>query len=170
MDGKLESGEIRKVSKVIMICGKICGGKSTYAKNLRKADKAIVLSVDEIALALFGQDAGRKLDEYVAKTKMYLYQKSLEILESGIDVILDWGFWTKKERDFARHFFESRNISNEFHYIDIDDYEWNKRIEKRNQDVIAHKSNSYYIDMGLVQKFNSIFEKPDLSEIEHLVI
>lgn len=153
-----------------MICGKICSGKSTYAENLRKADKAIILSVDEITLALFGHDAGEELDDYVAKIQTYLYKKSLEILESDIDVILDWGFWTKKERDFARQFFGSKNITNEFHYVDVDDCEWSKRIEKRNQDVLAHKSNTYYIDEGLARKFNSIFEKPDSSEIDYWVV
>lgn len=155
--------------KVMMMCGKICSGKSTHAEKLRKAHKAVVLSVDEITLALFGQDAGEKLDEYVARTEAYLYRKTLEILDSGIDVILDWGFWTKEERDYARSFFGSRNIVNEFHYIDVDDAEWNRRIEKRNRDVLAHRSNTYYIDEGLAAKFNSIFERPDPSEIDHWI-
>ena len=105
--------------KVIMICGKICSGKSTYAEKLRKDNKAVILSIDEIILALFGQDAGEKHDDYVAKTREYLYQKSLEIIESGIDVILDWGFWTKEERACARSFYGSNRISNELHYIDM---------------------------------------------------
>ena len=37
--------------KVIMICGKLCSGKSTYAKKLQQEGKAVVLSIDEIMLA-----------------------------------------------------------------------------------------------------------------------
>jgi hypothetical protein len=37
-----------------------------------------------------------------ASVKEYLYQKSLEIIAGGMDVILDWGFWTKEEHDGAR--------------------------------------------------------------------
>ncbi len=155
--------------KVIMTCGKICSGKSTYAEKQRKAGKAVILSIDEITLALFGHDAGEKLDDYVAKTKDYLYKKSLEIIDSGIDVILDWGFWTKEERACARSFFGSHGITNEFHYIDIDDCEWRRRIEKRNQDILAHRMDAYYIDEGLLAKFDAIFEKPDPSEIDHWV-
>ena len=88
------------------------------------------------------------------------------MIESGIDVILDWGFWTKKERVFARSFYGSNRIPNEFHYIDIDDSEWHRRTEKRNQDILAHKSVAYFIDEGLEAKFDSIFEKPDPSEID----
>ena len=155
--------------KVIMMCGKICSGKSTYAEKLRKENKAVILSIDEIILALFGQDAGEKHNDYVAKTREYLYQKSLEIIESGIDVVLDWGFWTKEERACARSLYGSNGISNELHYIDIDDCEWHRRIEKRNQDTLAHKRDAYYIDDGLMAKFETIFEKPDPTEIDHWV-
>ena len=102
----------------------LCSGKSTYAEKLRKASKAVILSVDEITQALFGQDAGEKHDEYVARTKEYLYKKSLEIIDSNADVILDWGFWTKEERVRARSFYDLNRIPNEFQYIDIDDGEW----------------------------------------------
>ena len=152
--------------KAVMICGKICSGKTTYAEKLRNAGKAVVLSVDEIMLALFGQYAGEKHDEYTAKTKDYLYKKSLEIIGSGADVILDWGFWTKEERVRARSFFGLNSIPNEFHYIDVDDGEWHRRIEKRNQDTLARKTDAYFIDDGLAAKFDSLFEKPDPSEID----
>lgn len=42
------------MAKVILICGKICSGKSTYAEQLRVQNNAVVLSTDEITLALFG--------------------------------------------------------------------------------------------------------------------
>ena len=83
-----------------------------------------------------------------------------------MDVILDWGFWTKEERAYARSFFGSNGIVNEFHYIEIEDSEWKRRIEKRNRDVLADNSDAYYVDEGLSEKFNAIFEKPDPSEID----
>lgn len=152
--------------KVFLMCGKICSGKSTYADKLRKERNAVVLSVDEITLALFGQDAGDKLDYYVEKTEAYLYKKSIDIIDTGINVILDWGFWTKKEREFARIFYTSRNIECEFHYISIDNSKWKNRLQKRNKDVLEGKSNSFYVDEGLAAKFESIFEMPDKDEID----
>ena len=41
------------MSKVIMTCGLICCGKSTYAKKLQAEQNGIILSVDDITLALF---------------------------------------------------------------------------------------------------------------------
>ena len=41
------------MSKVIMTCGMICCGKSTYAKKLQAEQNAVILSVDDITLTLF---------------------------------------------------------------------------------------------------------------------
>ena len=151
--------------KVYMMCGKICSGKSTHAAELRKEKKAVVLSIDDITMLLLGPYAGEKLDEYVEKLEGYFYRKSLEIIDSGINVILDWGFWTRVERDYAREFYGSRNIDYEFRFIDIDDAEWQRRIRQRNQDILEHKSNAYFVDDGLAAKFKAIFEPPAEGEI-----
>ena len=152
--------------KVYLICGKICSGKSTYAEQLRVQHNAVVLSTDEITLALFGQHCGDKHDDYVERTQNYLFNKSLELIEVGINVILDWGFWMKEERDFAREFYKSRNIECEFHYIDISDDTWKARLHKRNSEVLAKKTSAYYIDDNLAEKFASIFEAPNDDEID----
>ncbi|MDE6745031.1 MAG: ATP-binding protein, partial [Oscillospiraceae bacterium] len=58
-------------AKVILICGKICSGKSFYAERLRKEHGAVMLSVDEITLSLFGQHIGEKHDEICERTQKY---------------------------------------------------------------------------------------------------
>ena len=152
--------------KVIMTCGKICSGKSTYAKKLGKELGAVILSVDEITLALFGQDVGEKHDEYVEKAEAYLFEKSVEIVETGISVILDWGLWQKQERTYAREFYRSRGIPCELHFMDVSDEEWDRRLEKRNEDIEAGRTSAYYVDAGLKAKFRDIFEMPEENEID----
>lgn len=152
--------------KVYLICGKICSGKSTYAEQLRVQNHAVLLSTDEITLALFGQHCGDKHDDYVERTQSYLFNKSLELIEVGINVILDWGFWLKEERDYAREFYNSRNIACEFHYIDISDNTWKARLKKRNSAILAEETNAYYIDDNIAKKFASIFEEPNEDEID----
>ena len=154
------------MAKVYILCGKICSGKSTYSQQLRKDKKAVILSVDDITLTLLGQNGGDTLDVYVEKLEQYFFQKSVEIVETGINVVLDWGFWTKTERDFAKQFYGSRGIEYEFHYISINDEEWYRRLEKRNKDVLEKKSDAYYVDEGLAEKFKSIFEIPGKDEID----
>ena len=154
------------MAKVILICGKICSGKSTYAEQLRVQNHAVLLSTDEITLALFGQHCGDNHDVYVERTQNYLFNKSLELIEVGINVILDWGFWLKEKRDYAREFYNSRNIECEFHYIDISDETWKARLKKRNSEVLAETTSAYYVDDNLADKFASIFEVPSEDEFE----
>lgn len=153
-----------------MTCGKICSGKTTYAEKLRIKHNAVVLSVDEITLALFGNDAGEKLDFYVEKLEEYFFVKALDIVETGKDVIFDWGFWTKQEREYARKFFDSKNVEYKFFYLNVDDDdEWHRRIEKRNQQIEDNETEVYYVDEGLAEKVSSIFEEPDENEIAEMV-
>lgn len=154
------------MAKVILICGKLCCGKSTYAEKLRLENKAVVLSVDEIMLSIFGQHCGDKHDEYTEKIQKYLFCKSLEFVESGIDVILDWGFWQKEKRDAAKDFYMSRNIECELHYIDIGDDTWKARLDKRNNAVLAGETNAYFVDENLAVKFKACFEMPEEDEVD----
>ena len=153
------------MAKVFLICGKICCGKTTYAQKLCNENNAVLLSVDEITLALFGQHCGDKHDEYVERTEKYLLNKSLELIENNINVVLDWGFWTKLERLAVKEFYESRGIEYELHYIDVSEETWQYRLNKRNNAVLAEETSAYYVDDNLAAKFVSIFEIPDKDEI-----
>ncbi|MBQ7783457.1 MAG: ATP-binding protein [Oscillospiraceae bacterium] len=150
---------------VVLICGKLCSGKSTYAQKLRQETNAVILSVDEITLSLFNGDLGDKHDEMTEKVKKYLLEKSMQILEAGADVILEWGFWTKQSRINTRSFYESRNISCQLHYVDITDDIWQQNISERNRKVLEGTVSAYYADDGLIEKFKGIFEMPDDDEI-----
>ena len=123
------------MAEVIMTCGKICSGKSTYAQKLAAERNAVILSVEEITLELFPEGAGEMLDTYVERAERCLYRKSLEILRTGTNVVLDWGLWTRAEREYARNFYNSRNIANEIHYLQISDELWQERINTRNEQI-----------------------------------
>lgn len=155
--------------KVIMTCGKICSGKSTYARKLRLEYNAVILSVDDITLALLGSEAGDKLDEYVEKLEAYFFEKSVEIIETGTSVILEWGFWQKSERDHARSFYKEHGIDCELHYLNISDDEWERRIKKRNADITEGRINAYPVDEELKAKFGKLFEPPEPNEYDIII-
>lgn len=154
------------MAKVILICGKICCGKTTYSEQIREKENAVILSVDEIMLSIFGQHAGEKHDEYANNTQRYLFDKSVEFVNAGVNVILDWGFWTKTNRDKAREFYKARGIDTEMHYIDICDETWEQRLAYRNAKVEAGQTDAYFVDENLANKFAAIFETPDKEEID----
>ena len=163
-------------AKVFLICGKICSGKTTYTKKLIQAEKAVNLSVDEITLSLFGSHCGDMHDTYCQRTKNFLFNKSLEIVQNGINVILDWGFWSKKDREFAKTFYAENGIQTELHYIEITDEQWYQNIKKRNARLILEEPqkddngfyvpSDYYIDENLAKKISGLFEEPEQNEID----
>lgn len=157
------------MAKVYLICGKLCCGKTTYSQKLCAESDAVLLSVDEMTLTVFGQNCGEKHDEYVLNAKKYLLNKSLEFVDKNINVVFDWGFWTRKEREFTKEFYKSHCIDFELHYIDISDDVWKTRIEQRNQTVLTYKTSAYYVDENLLAKFNSIFEIPSEAEIDVVI-
>lgn len=155
------------MSKVYLICGRICSGKTTYSKKFCKENNAVLLSVDEIMLSLFDQCCGPKLHmEYDRRIKGFLFDKSLEILETGVDVVLDWGFWTRNERNFAKNFYKSRNIECELHYIEVSDKTWENQLNKRNSEVLENRTKAYFMEHSTALNFASKFEKPDTDEVD----
>lgn len=154
------------MAEVILICGKICCGKSTYAEALCAERNAVLLSVDELMLTLFGQDAGAAHDAYTAKIQAYLLEKAAELCAHGVTVLLDWGFWTAASRRNARAFFAARGIPVSLHVLTLSDAEWNARIRKRNAAVQSRQAQAYAVEEGLLKKCQALFEPPAPGEAE----
>ena len=135
------------MAKVVMTCGKICSGKSTYAAKLCSELNGVILSIDELTLALFNNEAGDKLDMYVERARSYLYKQSVRLIRAGVN----------------------EGIEHDLHYLSIDDELWKKRINGRNALVSEGKTDAYYVDEGLMEKFASIFQEPEDREINKII-
>ena len=164
--GDEENGDMAKVT---LICGRLCCGKTTYAKQLCADTGAVLLSVDEVMLAIFGQNAGERHDEYAAGARKYLLEKSVCIVRLGVDVVLDWGFWTRADRARTRLFYSERGALCELYFLDTDAGEWRRRIEKRNRAVHAGEENAYLVDRGLMAKLEARFEPPSADETDVII-
>lgn len=106
-----------------------------------------------------------KHDEILSRVKLYLHKKATEVVKAGTNVILDFGFWSSKERKKVSDFYTSMNVSFEWHYIDISDDDWTKNIKERNNLIKEGLSKDYYFDDGLMSKLTSLFEEPSKQEM-----
>ncbi|MGI5958332.1 MAG: AAA family ATPase [Massiliimalia sp.] len=154
------------MAKVICICGKICSGKSWYARQLQKAENAVILSCDEITTGIFDGNLGDQHEIILEKVKQYLLSKSLEMIACGCNVILEWGFWTEKEREQITQYYRTHNIDCQWHYVDISDEDWQRNIRLRNLAVAEGKTSDYPLDEGLLQKLTSVFEQPEKDSMD----
>ncbi len=126
-----------------------------------------MLSCDELTRYLFDNNLGDKHDEMSKKIWEYLLKKSVDIVNTGTNVILDWGFWSKKDREFIKAYFIENKVFVEWHYINIDDNSWQKNITERNNKVLKDKNSfDYYIDEGLKNKFLSKWQEPNKCDID----
>ena len=158
------------MAKAILLCGKICSGKTTYAQTLKREHPALILCVDEITLALGDAIRGDQFDAAVERVKTYLMLKSLEILDLGLDVILDWGFWPRAERESVRAFYAAHHIPSELHYLCADDSARRRNIAARNAEAHQKDTESYFVDDGLLKKCDSLFEAPDERETDLRIV
>ena len=152
------------MSTIHLICGKICSGKSHYAARLAQRENAVILSCDELSLALFPEGLGTAHDAMMTRAHAYLHDRAMDILRAGTDVILEWGFWKRADRESAGRFYASEGVNVVWHYMDAQDSVLEKRIGLRNRRVLEDGDRSYYVDEGLFKKMDALFEAPDASE------
>lgn len=148
---------------VILLIGRLCSGKSTYAAGLAK-EGVIVLSCDDVMQTLFPEPLGDRYDRYAARAFRYLYAQARRLHAQGYPVALDFGFWTRKSREEAQS--ELRGIPLDWRMIDIDDEEWRRRIARRNAAIEQRLSErcDYLVDDGLLSKAMALYEPPTADE------
>ncbi len=155
------------MKKVILICGKICSGKSFYAKQIQSKDNAVILSTDEATYDLINNEQGEFYNLFADRVNKYLRKKAVDIVNAGANVILDWGFWSNKDRVEISEYFKSNGIQYEWHYVDVDDIDWYENIADRNRKIEEGNGGSdFYVDEGLLKKLMLLFEMPTKEEID----
>ena len=149
------------MAQVFLICGKICSGKSYYAEKIRDEKNAVILSTDEATKLLIDNQQGEFYNEFAKRVNLYLRLKAAEIAKAGTDVVLDWGFWTKSDREEIRKFLSDNEVQSFMLYIDISDTDWERNIKERNERIEKGEGGSdFYVDEGLKNKVQSLFEIP----------
>ena len=155
------------MAKVVLICGKICSGKTWYAKDLQNREKAVILSTDEATFHLIHNEQGEFYNVFAQRVNGYLRVKAVDIVKAGANVILDWGFWTERDREDISAFLRKNGVAFEWHYVDVPDEIWQRNIEQRNARVASGRGGSdFYVDEGLRNKVESLFQPPSREEID----
>ena len=164
-----EANQYAERPKAMLICGRIASGKTHYAQRLCAQRRAVNLSCDELMLSVFDRSLGSRFDKASGRCKRYLYNKALELLACGTNVVLDWGFWSPAERRYARKIFADAGFACEVHYVSVSDEVWLKNIVTRNEQVAGGECLAYPVDAGLLVKMQAGFHEPTPEEIDVLV-
>lgn len=155
------------MGKVILICGKICSGKSYYSRTIKDDFNAVIISPDEATYELINNEQGEFYNVFSERLNKYLTKKVGEIAQAGANVIFERGLWSKKDREQIVKYYRDKNIDCEIHYVCVDDETWKQNIAERNKRVEEGNGGSdFYLDEGLMRKLESMWEEPTEKEFD----
>lgn len=147
-----------------LMVGLPCSGKTTLAKKLEREQCALRLTPDEWHIRLFGQDAEEpEHDARHGLIEMMLWNIASRALELGMNVILDFGFWAREERDDYRSRAKELGASSEVHFLDVSADELMRRLTVRNS---QSSPSSFYIPEEMMESWIAFFQRPTPDELE----
>jgi predicted kinase len=142
-----------------VMVGLPASGKSTRAKQIEEERQALRLTPDEWMIPLFGHhDAGGKRDVLEGR----FVWLALRTLRKGIDVVLDFGVWSKDERTALRFLAAEAGASCELVYLEIDEDEERHRRDGR---ASTDGETTFYISDQDLAEYRPHFQPPDDTEL-----
>ncbi len=148
-----------------LMVGLPCSGKTTLAKKLELNPSALRFTPDEWHTRLFGSDL-ENLEEHNARHNLIeemLWEVGARALALGVNVILDFGFWAKEERDFFRARALELGAKCQIHFLAVAKTELLERLRLRNADL---PSGTFKIPEVMLKEWMTWFQAPTPNELE----
>ena len=147
-----------------LMVGLPCSGKTTLAQKLESEQSALRLTPDEWQVRLFGQDAEEpEHDVRHTLIETMLWNIANRALVLGTNVILDFGFWAREEREDFRLRAKQLGASSEVHFLDVSEDELMRRLEVRNSQL---SQESFHIPEDTMKPWIAFFQRPTPDELE----
>ncbi|MCE9621341.1 MAG: ATP-binding protein [Actinomycetia bacterium] len=145
--------------RLTLIVGLPGSGKTTLARELADSMPASRMCPDDWMVA-----SGIDLWNERARNQIEACQLTvaLDLLRSGCHVVIEWGLWTRGERDAIRHAAAAVGSSVELRYVTASVDELWRRIEQRDLEAVR---GSRAIRREEVEEWARIFEPPTDAEL-----
>lgn len=146
------------MTKLYMLMGLPGSGKTTVGRKLEIDKSAVLLTPDVWMERIVGNgfDADRR--KAVHAVQLDLAERLLKI---GCDVILEFGFFSREERDIARSCASRAGAESELVFLDPPLEELRQRLEVRNADLPPH---TFPVSIELLGQCNSWMDRPHSDE------
>lgn len=145
-----------------MLCGLPGSGKTTRARELEAAGEGVLLNADSWVCQLYPDDAETAArDERKSLVEHVQWELVERLLTGGISVILDWGLWTKAERDHYRQ--RARNLGADARtvFLDAPIETLHERLAQRNRSL---PPGAFRISVEELDEWAALFEPPTREE------
>ncbi len=135
-------------------------GKTTEARRIEAEEKALRLTKDEWVQALFGLANPPSASDVIEGR---LIEIGLRALELGINVVIDFGLWSRDERSALRQAAVDLGAAVEMHYCELTPAEQRRRLDRR-QAEDPHKT--WHMSDEELATWAAIIDVPRLGELD----
>jgi predicted kinase len=141
---------------LVLLCGLPASGKTTLARTLADAYRAVRLDPDawELALGVDPFDEGFQI-----RLEGRFWELTQRLLVLRTSVVLEWGFWARSERDEKREAARALGAAVELRFLDAPYEELVRRVEAR------HAAGGIAITERHMERYREIFEPPTDDEL-----
>ena len=148
---------------LILICGLPGSGKTTLARQIERERPALRLSPDEwIEVILADPHDQAELDRLRTPVETVQWDVAMRVLDLGVDVVIEWGFWSREERRTFRERAQARGARVELRYLHVDiDVLW-QRLAARNADL---PPGTFHVTREQLELWASWFQPPTAEEL-----
>jgi predicted kinase len=147
---------------VYLICGFIGAGKTTFAKELEEKSGAVRITKDEWLIRLIGNDPTIDgFEEYDSKICGLSRDVAFQLVEKGIDVIIDEGFWAKEQRVELRRRIDAIGAKEVLYYVDTPIETIRERVVGRNTNLTE---DSFKISKVMLDNYLNYWQPPSEDE------
>ncbi|HMF88378.1 MAG TPA: AAA family ATPase [Gemmatimonadaceae bacterium] len=146
-----------------LIVGLPGAGKTTLARRLEGELPALRLTPDEWIGPLYGERLTQpELDAVRDPVENVQWGVAARALSLGASVVLDFGFWTRAERESFRERAATLGARSQVHGLVVAKDELWARLDRRNKDLPPH---TFHITREQLDAWWALFEPPDDEEL-----
>jgi streptomycin 6-kinase len=146
-------------ARLFLMVGLPGAGKTTRAKELAAAHRALRLTPDEWMISLFGEpEVGGKRDVLEGQ----LIAVARRALQLGTNVVLDFGLWSRDERSALRWLATEAGATCQVIYLPVDKEVQRARIAHR-QATAPH--TTFPMTEADIDQWRTQFQAPDATEL-----
>jgi predicted kinase len=163
---KISYNYVNSMTTLHLLCGLPGAGKTTLAKKLEQAPATVRLTPDDwlgrILTAPVDKSVLDRLREPVEALQWELAEK---LLRMEINVILDWGFWTREKRVWYRREASLLGVRVITHFLDAAPEELVRRLAIRNENLSV---GTFHVSEAELRGWLPHYETPADDEINCL--
>ncbi|MET0650251.1 MAG: AAA family ATPase [Pyrinomonadaceae bacterium] len=151
------------MATLFLMCGLPGSGKTTLAKQIERERDALRLTPDEWIVRLFGERlTPPALDWCRDPVESVQWGVAERALRLGVNVILDFGFWSRVEREEFRARAAALGARSEVHFLDVPRAELSARIAARNAEPPPY---TFRVTEEQLDAWWDLFEPPTPDEL-----